>query len=190
MSVRQGNNIIAIGNVAVDGDTVAFNGNASLEARGVMNKNIAAGATDKLYDWVGTIAEYTTQDVATNHPDWLCFITDDDASELLDTEWAGTLGYPDVTRAESVTPLASGSEYTAPKNGWFFTISAVSSANAYTYIRYSANTDDIFRYLEWKTTTGGGINVWCPVKAGEKVTINYSNATLSKVYFIPAYGQQ
>lgn len=115
-----------------------------------------------------------------------------DGSNFTDLGKAGIsiFGYPDVTRAESVTPLASGSEYTAPANGWFFTISAVSAANAYVYIRYSANMDDLFRYLEWKTTTDGGINAWCPIKAGEKVTIVYNNSTLTSVYFIPAYGQQ
>lgn len=202
MSVRQGNSIIAIGNVAVDGDTTSFNANNSLQANGVINKNTAVGATEKIYDWVGTLAEYTAQGVAINHPDWLCFITDDQASDFVDFADinasnftnAGkgvitTMGYPDVTRAESLTPLASGAEYTATENGWFFTIMAATGSAPHTYIRYSANQDDMFRYLDWKPGSGGGINVWCPVKASETVTINYNNGTLSKVYFIPAYGQ-
>lgn len=100
------------------------------------------------------------------------------------------IGYPDVTRAVSLTPLASGAEYTATKNGWFFTIMAATGSAPHTYIRYTANLDDMFRYLDWKPGSGGGINVWCPVKSGETVTINYNNGTLSKVYFIPAYGQE
>lgn len=71
----------------------------------------------------------------------------------------------------------------------FFTISSATATNAYTYIRYSANLDDLFRHLDWKYNSGGGINIWCPVKAGETVTINYSASSLTKVYFIPAYGQ-
>lgn len=35
------------------------------------NKNVAK------YDWIGTLDEYQDQQVATLHPDWLCFITDD-----------------------------------------------------------------------------------------------------------------
>ena len=129
MSVRQGSSIIAIGNVAVDGDTTSFNANNSLQANGVINKNTAVGATEKIYDWVGTLAEYTAQDAATNHPDWLCFITDDQAGDFVDFADINasnftntgkgvitTMGYPDVTRAESLTPLASGSEYTATEN--------------------------------------------------------------------------
>ena len=101
------------------------------------------------------------------------------------------IGYPDVTRAVSLTPLASGAEYTAPKNGWFYTIVASGGTYTYSYIRYSANLSDMFRFLDWKPNSGGGLNVWCPVKAGEVVSINYSTAnTLTAVYFIPAYGQE
>lgn len=100
------------------------------------------------------------------------------------------IGYPDVTRAESLTPLASGAEYTATKNGWFYTNTAATGANCHTYIRYTANMDDMFRFLDWKGSSGGGVNVWCPVKAGETVIINYNAGTLNKVYFIPAYGQE
>ena len=39
--------------------------------------SIATDGADITYDWIGTLAEYNTQDIATNHPDWLCFITDD-----------------------------------------------------------------------------------------------------------------
>lgn len=100
------------------------------------------------------------------------------------------IGYPDVTRAISLTPLASAGEYTAPANGWFFAVSISTGNLAHTYIRYMANTTDMFRFLDWKPNSGGPINVWCPVKNGETVAITYSNATLSRVYFIPAYGQE
>ena len=239
---------VTLPDVDIDNTTITTNQSGEIQAEATLDHN--PNASGPVYDWVGTLSEFTTQNIASLHPEWLCFITDDggsvsgiytaaqcdalfariadvysrsqantllsakaDAADVymkaeVDTVTNSkanidadnfsalgkaaltTIGYPDVTRAESVTPLASGSEYTAPENGWFFTISAVSAANAYTYIRYSANTDDLFRYLEWKTTTGGGVNVWCPVKAGEKVLIVYSNVTLSKVYFIPAYGQQ
>lgn len=39
--------------------------------------SIATDGADITYDWVGTLVEYNEQNVATNHPDWLCFITDD-----------------------------------------------------------------------------------------------------------------
>lgn len=39
--------------------------------------SIATDGADIVYDWVGTLAEYNAQSIATTHPDWLCFITDD-----------------------------------------------------------------------------------------------------------------
>ena len=42
---------------------------------------------DKLYDWVGTLAEYREQDIENQHPDYLCYITDD----LVDSREAMTL---------------------------------------------------------------------------------------------------
>ena len=202
MSVRQGDTLIAYGDVPVDGSTVTSNANGSIQANGVKNKNTSVGAVGEIYDWVGTLQEYNDQSVATLHPEWICFITDDnqsvivnyanrDASNFTNTgkETIATMGYPDVTRAIPLTPLASGSSYTAPENGWFFTIMAATGTAPHTYIRYSANQDDLFSFLDWKPSSGGGINVWCPVKTSETVTINYNNGTLTKVYFIPAFGQ-
>lgn len=60
-----------------DGITVNLNENNELQAIGVINKNTAPAASNPVYDWVGTMAEYTAQDVANQHPDWVCFITDD-----------------------------------------------------------------------------------------------------------------
>lgn len=41
------------------------------------NQNPATGALSDKFDWIGTQSEYIDQDVATNHPDWICYITDD-----------------------------------------------------------------------------------------------------------------
>ena len=60
-----------------DDITIDLNENNELQAIGVINKNTAPAASNPVYDWVGTMAEYTAQDVANQHPDWVCFITDD-----------------------------------------------------------------------------------------------------------------
>ena len=65
------------GSVDIDNSTITKNGSNQLQAVATINANTAIGATNPVYDWVGTLAEYTTQDVATNHPDWVCYITDD-----------------------------------------------------------------------------------------------------------------
>lgn len=51
-----------------------------LQVDSVNNCNPTAINTNK-YDWIGTQAEYVEQDVQTNHPDWVCFITDDISDE-------------------------------------------------------------------------------------------------------------
>ena len=64
------------GTPTVDGVTIDTNSDDELEAIGVIEKN--AGGVK--YDWIGTLAEYNTQAVGTNHPDWVCYITDDSSS--------------------------------------------------------------------------------------------------------------
>lgn len=55
------------------------------------------------YDWIGTLAEYTSQNIETLHPDWVCYITDDlsggtsvytknEVNELLDVKTDTDLG--------------------------------------------------------------------------------------------------
>lgn len=67
--------IISGGNI--DDVTIQTNENDKWEVQGIRNRNTEAGATHIVYDWVGTQAEYIDQDIAAQHPDWLCYITDD-----------------------------------------------------------------------------------------------------------------
>lgn len=72
--------LAAGGNVAIDGTTIVFNSNNELQAVATVNQNPATGATNPVYDWVGTLAEYQAQNIETLHPDWVCYITDDTSS--------------------------------------------------------------------------------------------------------------
>ena len=69
------------GSVDIDNSTITKNGSDQLQAVATINANTAVGATNPVYDWVGTLAEYTSQAVATNHPDWVCYITDDQTAD-------------------------------------------------------------------------------------------------------------
>lgn len=40
---------------------------------------------DKVYDWIGTLAEYKEQDIENQHPEYLCFITDDETPVICAT---------------------------------------------------------------------------------------------------------
>ena len=67
--------IIAGGNI--DDVTIKPNANNKWEVQAIRNQNTDVAATQPIYDWVGTKTEYTAQDVANQHPEWVCFITDD-----------------------------------------------------------------------------------------------------------------
>lgn len=70
MSIRKGSSIIA---------GTGGTGNSDY----LVNQNISSPIT-KIYDWIGTLEEYTTQDIQSTHPEWLCFITDDAGSPTPD----------------------------------------------------------------------------------------------------------
>lgn len=63
-------------NILTAGSGIDITSN-TISAIGVKNKNTAAGAVNPVYNWVGTLAQWEAQDVANQHPDWICFITDD-----------------------------------------------------------------------------------------------------------------
>ena len=78
MSIRQGNNWIAgSGSGATDNISISKNTSNQLQAIGTKNKNAATGALDTKYDWVGTLAEFNQQNIAYDHPEWICYVTDD-----------------------------------------------------------------------------------------------------------------
>ncbi len=62
---------------AIDNLTITKNNDDEIQAVATVNANTAVGATNPVYDWVGTLQEYNDQNVAVSHPDWVCFITDD-----------------------------------------------------------------------------------------------------------------
>lgn len=68
---------VQAGSVDIDNSTITKNSNDLLQAVATINKNTATGATNTVYDWVGTTAEYNAQDIENQHPEWVCYITDD-----------------------------------------------------------------------------------------------------------------
>lgn len=65
------------GSIALDGVTINQNTNNEIQAIGTVNPNSASGATAVLYDWEGTLQQYIDQNIATLHPEWICYINDD-----------------------------------------------------------------------------------------------------------------
>lgn len=61
-----------------DNSTIIANSAKKIQAHGTLNKNPnASGNLAKVFDWIGTSQEFVDQNIATVHPDWLCFVTDD-----------------------------------------------------------------------------------------------------------------
>lgn len=75
------NGIVKIGDGTTHWNSLPVVGGGAT-AESIENQNTATGATNPLYNWVGTKNEYETQDIVTNHPDWICLITDDDSSSI------------------------------------------------------------------------------------------------------------
>ena len=86
MSIKQRGVLIAGGGqgggqavVNMDNITITNNANHEIQTVAKINQNNAVGSTSYLYDWCGTLEEYTAQSIATSHPEWICYITNDDA---------------------------------------------------------------------------------------------------------------
>jgi len=57
----------------VDNTSISYNDDNNLQVNGVVERN--KGIVN--YDWVGTLSEYQEQDIENQHPEWICYITDD-----------------------------------------------------------------------------------------------------------------
>lgn len=106
--------LAAGGNVAIDETTIVLNTDNELQAVATVNKNPAAGATNPVYDWVGTLAEYNAQNIETLHPDWLCYITDDvsGGGSVFDTLYPVGSIYMGVLATCPLTTIIPGSVWT------------------------------------------------------------------------------
>ena len=76
MSIIKNGQLIA-GITPVDSTSITYNTNGVLQSSGNINKNTATGTDAVKYDWVGTLSQYTTQDIEHTHPEYTCYITDD-----------------------------------------------------------------------------------------------------------------
>lgn len=66
----------ASNNSLADNSTMSTDASNKLQVLGTVNKN-SSDSSSVVFDWIGTTQQYTDQQIATAHPDWLCFITDD-----------------------------------------------------------------------------------------------------------------
>ena len=167
--------------------------NSGSIATGITNKNTATGATNPVYDWVGTLAEYNAQDIENQHPDWICYITDDvsgGASVYTKTEVdniASTLvhlaGDETITGTKSFSSVAYGTPSDANN-------SIVTTSNK------SKGQNGYFKFgngliIQWGTlTTTGADSRWVTFPTAfssdnsYSVTINPKGASTAAIYTI------
>lgn len=206
--------MVAMGNVKVDGDTTSFNENHSLQAIGTKNKNTES-STVGIYDWVGTIEEYNEQNVGTLHPDWLCFITNDEEMDIENyytkaatedrfahrdgdnftptgTTFLSRQGMPS-DRYEEIELLTTGNTYTAPANGMFVLRGMAGSSSTGPAATITSSNGVYCSSI--RITSVMNNKVWYLthwVKAGDVVTITWESSALiradSTLSFIYAEG--
>lgn len=85
-----------------DNSTITLNNSNKLQTVATINANNTVGATNPIYDWVGTLAEYQTQNIETLHPDWVCYITDDFSAQTYDAYSKGQSDNLFVTKGHQV----------------------------------------------------------------------------------------
>lgn len=195
MSIIKNGQLIA-GITPVDSTSITYNTNGALQSSGNINKNTATGADAVKYDWVGTLSQYTTQDIEHTHPEYTCYITDDQGgigliynaaqSDLRyfkkdneDKTIISGLSMPS-NRYEAVTLLASGNTYTATANGMFAFKMKCSSAGATKTVTLSSVSDIYTEYIVITNNMQGKnqyMNHW--VKAGDSITISWDSGALA-----------
>lgn len=215
MSIKQGSNYLAVSNVSVDGDTISANAYNSLQAIGTVNKNQAQGATNPIYIWTGTYAEFTAQDIANTHPEWLCYITDISgeigrvytAAEVdgllvnkanTDADNFTTAGEDYLTGLsfmgdmfEQLVPM-NGMSYTAPADGYFCleAILANVSGNRL-YLLYRPSKTYIYGNKTASMSFGALASYrqysWIPVKKGGVVYVTAESTASSPDFNLRFY---
>ena len=173
----------------LDNTTITLNDDNELQVIGIVNKNTATGATNPVYDWVGTLQEYETQQVETLHPDWICCITDDvsggtsvytktEVNTLLATKANST----DVNNAitamlEGLYPVGSiyiGTTSTCP-------IASLISGSMWTLV----SSDRVLQGSSGSHTAGSTIEAGLPNidgKVGFNSGVSLSNAVSGAIY--------
>lgn len=142
---------------SLDEETITTNTDDELQAIGVIEKN----AGNVKYDWVGTLAEYTAQDIETLHPEWVCFITDD------------VSGGDGLARIEQATLDGITDVEEAVEEG----IARVDSIDSLKYNRVTNCLTEIPQKIKLELNEGV-----LTLKAGSIITVPYGTTDLSGTY--------
>lgn len=154
-----------IGNI--DNLTITANADDEIQTVATINANTATGATNPIYDWVGTLAEYNAQSIESLHPDWVCFITDDLSAEA----------YEAYTKGETLNLFVQ-------KGHQVIEFQAPTSANNYTWYRKYADGWIEQGGLQTSATGSSGVTVTLPVAMADANYTITATVTGEPVYFV------
>lgn len=186
MSIKQNGVLIAGGGqggghavVSMDGITITNNSNNEIQTVAKVNQNNASGAVGYLYDWCGTLEEYTAQRIATTHPDWICYITNDAAGGVAENEtvWI-TYG---VTQFSEISSIFEENKIICCKhdNRLFQSTYKVTGETQYFYFT-CVDTNSSVKYIRVSSTNewiyGGQTNQQTITGAASSITSNNLSA--------------
>ena len=142
-----------------------------------------------LYFYVGNYNESAIEQTAGLNAELFNGKVDLNAANLSDAgkSLIAGLGMPSDAY-EDLTLGASGTEYTAPENGWFCVGKVTDGANQYISIKTETNklyTTNI------ANSSGSGLNVYAPVFKGQKIKISYTaGGSVERFVFIYSKGSE
>lgn len=147
------------------GQTTVTQSNIS---NGNRNQNPANVIVSTIFDWIGTLAEYTTQNVEVLHPDWVCYITDDVAG-----------GESVYTKAQCDAKYATKSLSNIPANYDYVVESQLPTAdNNYTWYRkYKSGWIEQGGVNSWTAVNSKTVTITLPV---EMADTNYTALAIPK----------
>lgn len=85
----------------------------------------------------------------------------------------------------SLTLGASGAEYTAPADGWFYIVAVTSGVGGWVYV-IAKN----FHMVSNAYADQSSVTIFCPVLKGDSIRFDYPNLRSKSLRFIYANGSQ
>ena len=129
-----------------------------------------------LYFYIGQFSQSATEQNAGINTELFNGKVDLNAHNLSDAGKSLIAGFGmQSDTCEDLTLLASGSEYTAPANGYYFLNKGATGSNQ--YIAFIHNSDDStkrYQDIYWGPTSGSSCMGKTAVLKGEKITISYT----------------
>ena len=176
----------------IDNVTITKNTAEKIQAVATVNQNTATGATNPVYNWVGTLAEYNAQNIETLHPDWICYITDDVSGgdsvytkAQVDALLAAQAGNnPGFWNSSATRTQITSSNQTAPKNGWLVGSIAYNGENK--NVDVVVNQAIVARGNWSPGAMWAAVSVQIPIKAGQIFRYDaYATIQNNDMFFYP-----